>query len=557
MAGDGDPGHGASGWGRLTTFLRASSEPEVRLRWHEIERIIGQDLPASKVNPAFWSNSSYHANAWVAAGFRSTRAGCLPDELRFVRVGGTADPEREAATTRVGAQLPSPEVQAAGGHYSVGTPAGVVLVGCVKEKRDAPAPAADLYVSTLFAGRRRYAEASGRRWFILSAEHGLVRPQEWLSPYDRYLPDQPDWYRWAWGEWCTARLASLVGPLHGTTVEIHAGRAYVDAITPSLTRFGARVELPLAHLRMGEQLAWYAGPPRQTAEGAPAAPQTTGTAAIVPALPSDPRQAVVQALVAYRAQHLDPRGDRPPLSGDPEADALVYADPFAFLVAVILDEGIVAERAWRGPAELARRLGHLDPWRLREEPAAVRVAVAAPPALHRYVDTMGHAIVDAARRVCADYGGDASLIWAPGSSTRDVDARLQQFQRIGQKKAAMAVEILISHFGIALADLTGTDVAYDVHLRRVFLRTGLAERDDPDHMVAVARQLYPERPGYLDFAAWAIGRRWCRPRDPDCAGCPLGSVCPRLVDRSAQSRIARLSGGPGHADVRGRGVGRA
>jgi endonuclease III len=70
----------------------------------------------------------------------------------------------------------------------------------------------------------------------------------------------------------------------------------------------------------------------------------------------------------------------------------------------------------------------------------------------------------------------------------------------------------------------------------VFLRTGLAERDDVDHMVAVARVLRPDRPGELDNPAWDIGRRWCRPGVPDCQACPLVSVCPRYMDRGNRVR---------------------
>jgi hypothetical protein len=40
----------------------------------------------------------------------------------------------------------------------------------------------------------------------------------------------------------------------------------------------------------------------------------------------------------------------------------------------------------------------------------------------------------------------------------------------------MAVEILARDLGIPLREMSGSDVAYDVHLRRVFLRTGLADK---------------------------------------------------------------------------------
>ena len=94
----------------------------------------------------------------------------------------------------------------------------------------------------------------------------------------------------------------------------------------------------------------------------------------------------------------------------------------------------------------------------------------------------------------------------------------------------MAVEILERDLGVQVSDLHGSDIAYDVHIRRVFLRAGLAQRDDVDHMVAMARELHPERPGAMDFPAWMIGREWCRPSNPSCDQCPLGAVCPRLID---------------------------
>jgi hypothetical protein len=49
----------------------------------------------------------------------------------------------------------------------------------------------------------------------------------------------------------------------------------------------------------------------------------------------------------------------------------------------------------------------------------------------------------------------------------------------------------------------------------------------------VAHRLHPERPGELDFPSWIIGRRWCGPSEPDCAGCVLHPVCPKDIDRAA------------------------
>ena len=71
----------------------------------------------------------------------------------------------------------------------------IVLVACVKSKGTRPAAAKDLYISALFRKERAYAERAGVPWFILSAEHGLVAPDEWLAPYERYLADTTGCYR--------------------------------------------------------------------------------------------------------------------------------------------------------------------------------------------------------------------------------------------------------------------------------------------------------------------------------------------------------------------------
>jgi hypothetical protein len=42
-------------------------------------------------------------------------------------------------------------------------------------------------------------------------------------------------------------------------------------------------------------------------------------------------------------------------------NALIVENPFAFLLAVIFDQGIPAERAWRAPYDLMRRLGTRTP----------------------------------------------------------------------------------------------------------------------------------------------------------------------------------------------------
>jgi len=216
------------------------------------------------------------------------------------------------------------------------------------------------------------------------------------------------------------------------------------------------------------------------------------------------------------------------------ADQLVKHSPDAFLLGVLFTQGIPAERAWAAPYLLRERLGHLDMTRLALEPDATASAVVRPPALHRFVATLPRWITSAARRVISEFGGSAANIWPEGTHVLEVTRRLLAFDGIGEKKAAMTVEILLRHFGAGLVGVEAGGVAYDVHVRRVFMRSGLVDADLPALVQAAARDICPQAPGTLDLPAWLIGREWCRPRRPACEGCRLGGVCPRHVERQVE-----------------------
>lgn len=80
------------------------------------------------------------------------------------------------------------------------------------------------------------------------------------------------------------------------------------------------------------------------------------------------------------------------LTGDPEADRLLTADPFALLIGMLLDQQVTMESAFAGPHKIAQRMGGLDParvaeaaWRVRMmafrrmQPAAPDISGAATP----------------------------------------------------------------------------------------------------------------------------------------------------------------------------------
>jgi hypothetical protein len=91
------------------------------------------------------------------------------------------------------------------------------------------------------------------------------------------------------------------------------------------------------------KLGSVAASPRQ----GPLAPRDAGPARSLPAPPTADRMAVAAALLAHGATlAASAGGGAVRFTPDEAANALVYSDPFAFLIAVICDQGIVAERAW-------------------------------------------------------------------------------------------------------------------------------------------------------------------------------------------------------------------
>ena len=86
----------------------------------------------------------------------------------------------------------------------------VALVSCVKQKRDSAAPACDLYLSQLFRSLRHYAETHADAWYILSAEHGVLRPDQVVEPYERTLNTMPKRERVAWAERVQQQLLELL-----------------------------------------------------------------------------------------------------------------------------------------------------------------------------------------------------------------------------------------------------------------------------------------------------------------------------------------------------------
>ena len=181
----------------------------------------------------------------------------------------------------------------------------VGLVGCVKSKQDRAVAARELYTSPLFLGRKRAVELSCDRWFILSALHGLLRPDEVIEPYDLAMANVPRPKRRAWSANVLEALERELGPLDDVTFEIHAGADYADhGLAAVLRAAGAQVEQPTAGMSFGKQRSWYGR--RSGAAGATTGKaRSTGTATPTPATAERPRGGRYAPLATYLQETAD------------------------------------------------------------------------------------------------------------------------------------------------------------------------------------------------------------------------------------------------------------
>jgi hypothetical protein len=129
-------------------------------------------------------------------------------------------------------------------HHEVAVADRVVLIGSSGATVSGPVRVADLFRSDGFARAREHAVSSGMPWFVLSAKHGLLEPDDVVAPYVLELGDSSTVYRSAWGEWVAAQLGERV-QLSGATVEVHGGVDFAQPLRQPLARRGAALELPL------------------------------------------------------------------------------------------------------------------------------------------------------------------------------------------------------------------------------------------------------------------------------------------------------------------------
>jgi uncharacterized HhH-GPD family protein len=143
--------------------------------------------------------------------------------------------------------------------------------------------------------------------------------------------------------------------------------------------------------------------------------------------------------------------DRLPFTGDDDADRLLAANPLALLIGFALDQQVTVQKAFSGPAELQRRLGHLDAARIAAtDPAQLDTVFRERPALHRFPGSMAGKVQQLCAAIADGYGNDAARIWTEARDGKDLEGRLLALPGIGEMKATSIIAILRKRLGVDL-----------------------------------------------------------------------------------------------------------
>jgi uncharacterized HhH-GPD family protein len=153
--------------------------------------------------------------------------------------------------------------------------------------------------------------------------------------------------------------------------------------------------------------------------------------------------------------------DRLHFTGDDEADRLLVAEPLALLIGFALDQQVTVQKAFLGPLELKRRLGHLDARRIATmDPAAFEAAFTRRPPVHRYPRSMAARIHELCAVIARDHAGDAARVWTDAADGPDLRARLLALPGFGPMKVDGTLAVLARRIGV---EMPGMEAVLPTH----------------------------------------------------------------------------------------------
>lgn len=138
------------------------------------------------------------------------------------------------------------------------------------------------------------------------------------------------------------------------------------------------------------------------------------------------------------------------VTGDAAVDQLLTDDPLALVIAMVLDQQVPMERAFRSPLDLRERLGGpLDVAVLASmDPEALAAVFSERPALHRFPKSMAGRVQAVCGVIVDSYEGDTAAIWTSASDGRELLANVKGLPGFGDQKARIFIALLGKQLGV-------------------------------------------------------------------------------------------------------------
>lgn len=171
------------------------------------------------------------------------------------------------------------------------------------------------------------------------------------------------------------------------------------------------------------------------------------------------------------------------IAQDPEADALLSSSPLALLFGMMLDQQIPMEKAFKGPRDIANRMGTLDVHRIAEaNPDEFTTVVATTPAIHRFPSSMAKRLQALAKYLIEHYDGQVEAIWTQGNPDgKEVLKRLKNLPGFGDQKARIFLALLGKQLDVQPAGWQAAAGAYG----EKGSHRSVADVVDPDSLIKV------------------------------------------------------------------------
>ncbi|BDI22615.1 HhH-GPD-type base excision DNA repair protein [Herbiconiux sp. L3-i23] len=150
------------------------------------------------------------------------------------------------------------------------------------------------------------------------------------------------------------------------------------------------------------------------------------------------------------------------ITGDPEADDLLAADPLALLIGMLLDQQVAMETAFAGPLKVKQRLGDLDAAAIAStDQDRLTEVFKEAPAVHRFPGSMAERTRSLCEALVEHWDGDAARIWTQDDPDGpEVLRRLKALPGFGDQKAKIFLALLGKQYGVEPAGWRDASAPY-------------------------------------------------------------------------------------------------